>query len=144
MNDKASAEETAAFDPATAGWKLLPRTGFGDDLAGPLWRKDDTAFGFVAAAKHLNLNNVLHGGMMCTLVDQAMGMTAMRASGGKKHATIELSVQFVGAVRRGEFVEAHCEVVRVTRAIIFMRAKVVVGTRTVGMASGVWKISDES
>jgi acyl-coenzyme A thioesterase PaaI-like protein len=51
-----------------------------------------------------------------------MGMTALRASGNKPHATIELNIQFVGAVRLGEFVEAHCEVVRLTRAIIFMQS----------------------
>ncbi len=60
--------------------------------------------------------------MLSTLADQAMGMTAQRATGGKRHATIELNVQFVGAVRLGEFVEAHCEVVRLTRSIIFMRS----------------------
>ena len=65
--------------------------------------------GFVVAAKHVDFNNVLHGGMLATLVDQAMGMTALRATGGKKHATIELSVEFVGALRLGEFVEANCE-----------------------------------
>ena len=54
-----------------------------------------------------------------------------------------LSVQFVGAVRHGEFVVADCEVVRLTRSIIFMRSKVTVGTRTVAIASGVWKIAGE-
>jgi uncharacterized protein (TIGR00369 family) len=142
MNDKPSAGATVAFDPAAAGWELVDRTGFGD-LAGPLWRNGDAIFGFVAAKKHLNFNDVVHGGMLATLVDQAMGMTALRATGDKRHATIELSVQFVGAVRLGEFVVADCEVVRLTRSIIFMRSKVTVGTRTVAIASGVWKIAGE-
>jgi uncharacterized protein (TIGR00369 family) len=140
MNDKSSTTEI--FDPATAGWELVERTGFGD-LAGPLWRNGDAVFGFVAAQKHLNFNDVVHGGMVSTLVDQAMGMTALRATGNKRHATIELSVQFVGAVRLGDFVVATCEVVRLTRAIIFMRSTVTVGTRTVAIASGVWKIAGE-
>ena len=86
----------------------------------------------------------MHGGMLTTLADQAMGMTALRASGNKPHATIELNMQFIGAVRIGEFVEAHCEVVRLTRAIIFMQCKLVVGTRVVANATGVWKIRGES
>jgi uncharacterized protein (TIGR00369 family) len=142
MNDKPSAGETAAFDPAAAGWELVERTGFGD-LAGPLWRNGDNVFGFVAAHKHLNFNSVVHGGMIATLVDQAMGMTALRATGNKRHATIELSVQFIGAVRLGEFLAATCEVVRLTRAIIFMRSTVTVGARTVATASGVWKVAGE-
>jgi len=85
----------------------------------------------------------VHGGMLMTLADQAMGMTALRATGNKPHATIELNIQFVGAVRIGEFVEAHCEIVRVTRAIIFMQCKLVVGTRVVANATGIWKIRGE-
>ena len=42
--------------------------------------------------------------------------------------------------RIGEFVEAHCEVMRVTRSLIFMRSTLMVGDRLVAMASGVWKI----
>jgi uncharacterized protein (TIGR00369 family) len=134
--------EQKPFDPAAAGWELVERTGFGD-LAGPLWRKGDALFGFVAEGKHLNFNNVVHGGMVATLVDQAMGMTALRANGNKRHATIELSVQFIGAMRLHEFAEAHCEVVRLTRSIIFMRSKVLVGDRVIAIASGVWKVAGE-
>jgi uncharacterized protein (TIGR00369 family) len=140
MNDQSPPQQT--FDPAAAGWELVERTGFGD-LAGPLWRKGDNRFGFLVAEKHLNFNNVVHGGMLSTLVDQAMGMTALRATGNKPHATIELNVQFVGAMRLGEFVEAACDVVRLTRSIIFMRSTVTVGDRTVGIASGVWKVYGE-
>jgi hypothetical protein len=46
-------------------------------------------------------------------------------------------------VRANEFVEAHCEVVRLTRAIIFMQCRLVVCTRVVGNATGVWKIRGE-
>jgi acyl-coenzyme A thioesterase PaaI-like protein len=53
------------------------------------------------------------------------------------------NVQFIAAVQLGEFVEAHCEVVRLTRSIIFMRATMLVGTRTVALASGIWKILGE-
>jgi acyl-coenzyme A thioesterase PaaI-like protein len=72
-----------------------------------------------------------------------MGMTALRASGNKPHATIELNIQFVGAVRLKEFVEAYCEVVRLTRTIIFMQCKLVVGTRVVANATGIWKVREE-
>ena len=53
-------------------------------------------------------------------------------------------MQFIDAVRLNEFVEAHCEVVRLTRAIIFMQCKLVVGTRSVANATGIWKIRGEA
>ena len=142
MNDEAAASGAGVFDPARAGWTMIKPVGFGE-LIGPLWRRGDGHFGFVAEKKHLNFADIAHGGMLATFADQAMGMTALRATGGKPHATIELNVQFVGAVRLNEFVEAHCEVVRLTRAIVFMQCKVVVGARTVATATGIWKIRGE-
>jgi uncharacterized protein (TIGR00369 family) len=142
MNDKPAATETAAFDPARAGWRIVKQNGFGE-LAGPIWRHGDARFGFLVEAKHLNFADIVHGGMLTTLADQAMGMTALRATGNKPHATIELNIQFVGGVRLNEFVEADCEIVRLTRAIIFMQCKLVVGTRVVANATGIWKIRGE-
>jgi len=144
MSDKAKTEG-AAFDPAANGWERYPTVGF-NEWVGPLWRHDDgkrLRFGVVIAPKHLNRIDIVHGGMLATFADQAMGMTARTVTGGKKHATIELSVQFVGSVQLGEFLEAHGEVVRATRSIVFMRSKLLVGTRTVAIASGIWKILAE-
>jgi uncharacterized protein (TIGR00369 family) len=140
MNDKSTS--TAAFDPTAAGWDMVEAHNFGQHV-GPIWRRGDALFGFVAAEKHRNHIGIVHGGMLSTFADQAMGMTAQRATGGKRHATIELNVQFVGAVQIGEFVEAQCEVVRLTRSIIFMRSTMVVGTRVIGTATGIWKITGE-
>jgi uncharacterized protein (TIGR00369 family) len=142
MNDKPAASEVTPFDPAGAGWKIVKPIGFGE-LVGPIWRHGDARFGFLVEAKHLNFVDIAHGGMLTTLADQAMGMTAFRANDNKPHATIELNMQFIGAVRLGEFVEAHCEIVRLTRAIIFMQCKLVVGTRAVATATGIWKVRGE-
>ncbi len=125
---------------------MVKSTAFGT-LVGPIWRHEEgelLRFGFVVAAKHLNRAGNLHGGMLMTLADQAMAMTARKATGGKPHATIELNIQFVGVVRLGEFVEAHCEVVRATRSVVFMQAKMFVGSRTVVATNGIWKVLGEA
>lgn len=151
MNDNPSvdvvaAATAAAFDPAAAGWEMIHNhTAFGD-LVGPIWKRDVDGrprFGFVVAPKHLNRAGNLHGGMLMTLADQAMAMTARVATGGKRHATIELNTQFIGGVRLGEFVEAVPEVVRATRSVVFMQAKMLVGDRVVVTTSGIWKILGE-
>jgi len=143
MNDKPAVNDGPAFDPVGAGWEMVKPIGFGE-LIGPLWRQGDGRFGFVVAKKHLNFADIVHGGMLATFADQAMGMTAQRATGRKPHATIELNIQFIGAVRLGDFVEAQCEVVRVTRAIVFMQAKLVVCARIVATTGGIWKIRGEA
>jgi uncharacterized protein (TIGR00369 family) len=146
MNDKPATDAAAGFDPAAEGWEaIVNHTAFGD-LVGPIWQRQDgerLRFGFVVAEKHLNRAGNLHGGMLMTLADQAMAMTARRVTGGKRHATIELNTQFVGGVRLGEFVEAHPEVVRATRSVVFMQARMFVGGRVVVTTSGIWKILEE-
>jgi len=147
MNDKVSAQnQKPAFDPATAGWEMVNNTAFGE-LVGPIWRREDgdrLRFGFVVAPKHLNRSGNLHGGMLMTLADQAMALTGRKATGNKRHATIELNIQFVDAVRLGDFVEAQAEVVRATRSLVFMQAKMFVGTRVVVTTNGIWKILGEA
>ena len=138
MNDKAKTED-ATFDPAAQGWERVRGHNFGE-LVGPIWRKGDGLFGIVTADKHRNHRGIVHGGLLMTFADQAMGMTGRRKTGEKPHATIELNMQYISAVQIGDFVEAHCEVVRITRSIIFMRSMLKVGDRTVAMSSGVWKI----
>ena len=144
MNDKPQTE--VAFDPAAHGWEpIVNNVAFGD-LVGPIWRREENGqprFGFTVAPKHLNRSGNLHGGMLMTLADQSMAMTARVATGGKRHATIELNIQFVGGVKLGEFVVSHPEVVRVTRSVVFMQAKMYVGTRVVVTTNGIWKILDE-
>jgi uncharacterized protein (TIGR00369 family) len=146
MNDTAQAEDAKAFDPAAQGWEQISNhTAFGD-LVGPVWRKDEDGalrFGFTVAPKHLNRAGNLHGGMLMMLADQSMAMTARVATGGKRHATIELNTQFVESVKIGEFVVSYPEVVRVTRSVVFMRAKMLVGKRVVVTTNGIWKILDE-
>jgi uncharacterized protein (TIGR00369 family) len=146
VNDKPQTENATAFDPAEHGWEEISNhTAFGD-LVGPIWRREENGqprFGFVVAPKHLNRAGNLHGGMLMTVADQSMAMTARVATGGKRHATIELNIQFVGGVKLGEFVESHPEVVRATRSLVFMQAKMFVGTRLVVTTNGIWKILEE-
>ncbi|MGB6535045.1 MAG: PaaI family thioesterase [Xanthobacteraceae bacterium] len=138
MNDKARTDG-ATFDPGAGGWERVTAHNFGE-LIGPVWRQGDGRFGIVAAEKHSNHRGIVHGGMLMSLADQAMGMTGRRATGDKPHATIELNIQFVGAVKVGDFVQAHCNLVRQTRSVLFLETKLKVGDRVVASATGIWKI----
>lgn len=141
MNDQ-PVTEGATFDPGANGWDRVQGHNFGE-LVGPIWRRGDALFGFVAAEKHRNHIGRIHGGMLMTFADQAMGMTGRRATGEKPHATIELNMQFMGSVEVGDFVEAHCDVMRMTRSVLFIEGKLKVGARIVAAASGIWKILGE-
>jgi len=132
---------TKPFDPAAEGWEAYTDDGF-IGLVGPFWHKfegETPRFVFRVEPKHHNRRNVLQGGMLMTFADRSMGMTCWYANGKRPQATVHLDVHFVDAVQIGEWVEAHCKVVRRTRSLIFMSAQLMVGERVVGTANGVWK-----
>ena len=136
-----ASEVAAAFDPTRDGWEADPDEGF-IGLIGPLWRRsggESRAYAFLAESKHLNRRGVVHGGMLTAFADQTLGLTAWDANERRPQATVQLDVHFVDAVRAGDFVEARCKVVRRTRSLLFMSATLVVGSRVVATANGIWK-----
>jgi len=113
----AVADPPAVVDPAAAGWEAYRDDGF-VGLVGPFWSRPDGdgfRFAFMAEPKHHNRRGVVQGGMLMTFADRSMGMTCWYANGRQPQATIQLDMHFIDAVRIGEFVEAHCRVVRRTR-----------------------------
>lgn len=137
-----SADIVSPFDPAAAGWERHREEGL-IDLLGPLWRRDDEGvrrIAFLAEERHRNFRGVIHGGMILTFMDQSLGIAAWEANGYQPQATIQLDVQFVDAVRPGEFVEGFASVSRQTRSLMFMRGEARVGDRIVATANGIWKI----
>ncbi|GGE46142.1 thioesterase [Agaricicola taiwanensis] len=141
-DDGLSGVEGATIDPAASGWEMVADDGF-IALVGPVWQKRDEneliRYAFLAEAKHKNLRGVVQGGMIMTFADRAMGMTARQQNQNRPQATVQLDVHFVDAVRIGDFVEAHAQLVRKTRSLLFMRADLMVGSRVVATANGVWK-----
>jgi acyl-coenzyme A thioesterase PaaI-like protein len=134
-------------DPAALGWEEVADDGF-IQLVGPVWLKRTEGalnrYAFLAQPKHKNLRGVVQGGMIMTFADRAMGMTARQQNENRPQATVQLDVHFVDAVRIGDFVEAHAEVIRKTKALMFMRADLKVGARVVATANGVWKVLERS
>jgi acyl-coenzyme A thioesterase PaaI-like protein len=136
-----SSPPATPFDPAAAGWEVYKDEGF-VGLVGPFWSRpngDSVRYAFMAEPKHHNRRGVVQGGMLMTFADRSMGMTCWYANEKQPQATVQLDVHFIDAVQIGEFVESKCRVVRRTRSLVFMAGELVVGTRVVATANGVWK-----
>ncbi len=124
------------------GWERLPTQAFGAHV-GPFYRPPGggaTFCGFLADERHGNKRGVVHGGMLATAFDVAMGNASWTASDQRPNATVQLTVQYVGALQLGEFASIRTEVVRATRSLVFVRGVMTVGDRIVATADGVWKI----
>ncbi len=133
----------APLDPATLGWSPLPGGGF-PAHAGPLWYQpgsDGAApkFAMLADSRHTNLHGIVHGGMLMTFADTGLGITVWEALNRQACVTIQFGIQFLDAVRPGDFVELDAEVLRRSSTVVFIRGILRCGNRQVASADGVWK-----
>ena len=91
----------------------------------------------VPGPHHLNNIGILHGGVICTLLDVAMG-SAARVTVGAPVMTIDMHLMFLAAARG--VVIAEGKVIRAGRSILFAEADVRAETgEIVARATGVFK-----
>ncbi len=126
-----------------AGWALDADDGFVGHVGG-LWRRvvrGETQVAFIARPIHANRNGVVHGGMLMTFVDRAMGQMARHSTGAARGATISLTHQFLSPVKIGDLIEMTPQVTRTTSRMVFLTGTACVGETPVVSAQGVWRVS---
>jgi acyl-coenzyme A thioesterase PaaI-like protein len=124
------------------GWVRRQAKAFATHV-GPFYTPpggDKLQCGFLADERHGNKRGVVHGGMLATAFDVALGDACWEAAGQRPCATVQLNVHYIGAVQLGEFALVRSEVLKATRSLVFLRGVMRVGDRTVATADGVWKI----
>ena len=125
------------------GWQMNPDDGFVGHVGG-LWQREidgHMQFAFIALDIHTNRNGVVHGGMLMTFVDRAMGQTARLATGAVRGATISLNHQFLAPVRIGDLVEITPLITKKTSRMVFLTGNSYVEGEPVISAQGVWRVS---
>ena len=79
---------------------------------------------FEAGPEHVNIQGLVHGGMLATLADTAMGLAVRtKLEPGRRHVTVQLGVEFLAPGRRGRIV-ARGRVVKIGRQLGFAEADV--------------------
>jgi uncharacterized protein (TIGR00369 family) len=77
-----------------------------------------------AGPHHLNLQGLVHGGIIATLADTAMGLAVRTVlQPGRRHVTVQLGVEFLSPGRPGRIV-AHGRSVKVGSQLGFAEADV--------------------
>jgi acyl-coenzyme A thioesterase PaaI-like protein len=130
-------------DLTNAGWTLDPDDGFVGHVGG-LWRREiggQAQLAFIARDIHANRNGVVHGGMLMTFTDRALGQTARQVTGARRGATVSLTHQFLAPVKIGDLVEITPQVTKATSRLVFMTGTAFVGDAPVISAQGVWRVS---
>ena len=110
---------------------------------GPVYEageKGAKRFGLRVDKRHVNMNGVVHGGMLMTFADAAMGQAAWDACDHADCVTLNMQSQFLGPAREGDWIEVAPVLTRRTRSLIFLRGDFTVDGAAVYSVSSVWKI----
>ena len=137
--------EPAGDPPAPEGFVLHDRRSPVTDPWRPIWAKrNDTAFhlGLRLAEAHTNSRGLAHGGLISALADNAMGLTCWLhrpESGGL--VTVNLSVDFMGAGRIGQWLEIRPEMIRMGQTLAFARALILADDAVIAQAAATFHVA---
>src|SRR5260221_11977066 len=112
-----------------SGFKPLFRTSPFLDTLGPFFYRE-TAPGFLialrVAQKHANAGGSPDGGLLMTLADIALGYTAAAAEEPPPTlTTVHISADFAGYAQVGDWLEAHVDIQKAGRRLVFANAYLV-------------------
>ena len=110
---------------------------------GPVWEQGETGarrFAFRVDKRHINMRGVIHGGMLMTFADAALGQAAWDACDHANCVTLTMQSQFLAPAREGDWIEVAPVLTRRTRALMFLRGDFTVEGEPVFSVSSVWKV----
>src|SRR5215212_7675094 len=96
------------------GFKPLFRSSPVIEMIGPLWMKgegSELVVGLRAETKHCNMRGTVHGGILATLADIALGYAmAFSTTPPTGLVTASLNLDFAGTARQGDWLETRVDV----------------------------------
>src|SRR2546421_6687404 len=126
------------------GFAPLFRTSPFLETVGPLFYRRDPERGVIVglriAEKHANARGIAHGGLLLTLADIALGYrTAFGQDPPEGLITANLTADFAGAARIGDWVEAHVDVHKIGGRLALAKAFLVGHSERILRASAVFR-----
>ncbi|MGY2487207.1 PaaI family thioesterase [Cupriavidus sp. CP313] len=131
-------------DDLPQGYQPLFRTSPFLDATGPYFYKPMEQ-GFTVALrveeKHTNASGTVHGGLVATLADISLGyVTATSQQPPLRMTTANLSIDYVGTAKLGDWIESQVEVIKAGSRLAFAKALISAGGRPVASASVVFLV----
>ncbi|MDQ3246922.1 MAG: PaaI family thioesterase [Pseudomonadota bacterium] len=121
----------AAEDPVHPGWYSwgeFPRRSFAGTTGKLLFKPDGEGRAICRifpSERHMNMGGSIHGGAVMSFIDMALfagGRCAGMAEG--HYVTLDLTTHFIGRGQPGLPLDAHVELVRQTRSLVFLQGVV--------------------
>ena len=79
---------------------------------------DGVTMSFVVRPEMTNPSQVLHGGIAAAIMDELLGASLFAMSGGRYHASVNLSVDYLAPARVGATVTARSRILRRGRRVV--------------------------
>ncbi len=100
--------------------------------------------GLRAEPKHCNARGAVHGGILATLADVALGYTMAFSSDPPGNlTTASLNLDFAGAAKLGEWLETRVDIQRQGSRLAFASCYIWVGEQRIVRASAVFLVSGQ-
>lgn len=99
---------------------------------------DDSTMSVVVERRHLNHNGTVHGGLVATLADSAMGRAVRHCLDEELSAvTVSMTVSYLEPAEEGDLLRATAEVRKQGRRIVVVESDVVRGSDQTAIAHAV-------
>lgn len=127
------------------GYQPLFRTSPYVELIGPLYSRGEGAalqIGLRAERKHCNQRGTVHGGILATLADIALGYAMAFASTPPANlVTANLSLDFAGAAREGDWLETRVDIQKQGSRLAFANCYITRDAERIVRASAVFLVA---
>jgi acyl-coenzyme A thioesterase 13 len=124
------------------GFRAIERLSPFNALVGPLYERRDgeaVSIGLAIEAKHTNSRGICHGGVLATLADLALGYAMLAKSGDKgSFVTAQLSVDYAGSARVGDWIESKVEIQHVGSRLAFANCYLLADRKPIARASAIF------
>ncbi len=97
--------------------------------------------GLRLAKPHTNARGLIHGGLIASLADNAMGYSCAQATGWvTSFVTISLSIDFTGGAGIGQWLSVESDVIRTGGTICFAQSLIKADDIVIARANGTFRV----
>lgn len=110
---------------------------------GPVYERGDAphkTFALLIDKRHVNMRGIIHGGMLMTFADAALGQSVWDHTDRAPSVTLNMQSQFLKPAKEGDLLTVAPQLVRKTKSLVFMRGDFQVAGETVFAVTSVWKL----
>lgn len=127
------------------GFKPLFRVSPAAELVGPLFsrgERDQLEIGLRVERKHCNVRGTVHGGILATLADVALGYAmAFSTEPPTSAVTANLSLDFAGSAVPGDWLQASVDIQKQGNRLAFANCYITKGAERIVRASAVFLVT---